>query len=301
MHIFLTGGTGFIGSHLVQRLLSADHCLTIITRSTRQSSRPGLTYLQGDPRKPGKWQEVLAEHDAVINLAGASLFRPWTEKNKRLIRDSRLATTAAITEALSREKSAATVLINASAIGYYGDRGDIELDEQADSGNDFLADLSVDWEREAEKNAAFDIRVVRCRFGIVLGPGGGALAKMLPVFKWGLGSPLGSGNQWFSWIHLHDLISIILFLLERRELSGPVNCTAPNPVTNKELTRTLAAALHRPAFLPAIPSFVLKAAMGESSRMLLASQKVMPRRLLEHGFNFTYANLESALEQIINQ
>jgi uncharacterized protein (TIGR01777 family) len=299
MQIFITGGTGFIGSHLVERLLADGHCLTMLSRFARQSSRPELSYVQGDPRQPGRWQDVAASHQAVINLAGASVFRPWTEKNKRIIRESRIQTTVNIAAALSRENSTASVLINASAVGYYGDRGDQELDEQAPPGKDFLARVAADWEEAARQCAG--VRVVCCRFGIVMGPDGGALEKMIPVFKLGLGSPLGPGDQWFSWVHVHDLVSILSFILNTPEISGPVNCTAPNPVTNRQLTKSLAGALHRPAFLPAVPSLLLKTVMGESSRLLLDSQKVVPGVLLDRGFTYTYPDIRSALEQIINQ
>jgi uncharacterized protein (TIGR01777 family) len=301
MHIFITGGTGFIGGHLVKSLLRAGHRLTILTRSARQSSLAGVAFLQDDPRQPGPWQEIAAGHDAVINLAGASPFRPWTEKNKHLIRDSRIRATAHIAEALAGGRSGVSVLISASAIGYYGDRGDEELVEPAPPGNDFLARLAADWEQEAEKCSSAGVRVVRCRFGIVFGPDGGALAKMKPIFKLGLGCPLGSGKQWFSWVHIQDLMNILSFLLDNRELSGAVNCTAPKPVTNRELTRELAGALRRPAFLPPVPSFLLKTVLGEGSQIVLDSQRVIPRVLLDHGFTFTFPDLRSALTEIMNQ
>jgi uncharacterized protein len=299
MDIFITGGTGFIGGHLVKSLLSAGHRLTILTRSARKSSRPELAYLQSDPRQPGPWQEIAARHDALINLAGASIFRPWTEKNKRLIRDSRIRTTANIAEALSRERSGVSVLISASAIGYYGDRGDEELAEPAPPGDDFLARLAVDWEQEAEKCSSSGVRVLRCRFGIVLGPDGGALAKMKPIFSFGLGCPLGSGNQWFSWVHIQDLINILSFLLDKEELSGAVNCTAPKPVTNRQLTGELASALRRPAFLPAVPSFLLKTLLGDGAQLVLDSQRVVPRVLQDHGLTFSFTDIHSALKEIM--
>ncbi|MDW7773912.1 MAG: TIGR01777 family oxidoreductase [Desulfobulbaceae bacterium] len=301
MRIFITGGTGFVGSHLVQTLLQADHQLTILSRSGGTSSRPGLDYLKDDPAKPGEWQAIAAGHDAVINLAGASLFRPWTEKNKRMIRDSRILTTANISEALSRKEARASVLISASAVGYYGDRGNTELDEKAPPGSDFLARLAVEWEEQAEKCSAAGVRVVRCRFGIVLGADGGALEKMMPVFKLGLGTPLGPGDQWVSWIHIHDLVTILSYLLNTEKASGAINCTAPSPVTQKGMTSALADALHRPAFLPAVPAFVLKTVLGESSQMVLNSQKVVPGVLLEQGFSFTYPDMPSALRQIVTR
>lgn len=301
MQIFITGGTGFIGTHLVKSLLDAGHRLTVLSRSARESSLPGLAYFQGDPVQPGEWQTIAAGHDAVINLAGASLFRPWTEKNRRRFRESRIRTTANIAEAFARRESAASVLISASAIGYYGNRGDEELDEHSPPGVDFLARLAGEWEEQAEKCSAAGARVVRCRFGVVLGPDGGALAKMIPVFKLGLGSPLGPGDQWFSWIHIHDLTAILSFLLSSNEISGAVNCTAPNPVTNREMTRALAAAVHRPALLPAVPACLIRTVLGDSSQLLLNSQKVMPRVLRERGFVHSFPDIQSALGQILHR
>jgi len=300
MQIFITGGTGFIGGHLVETLLASGHRITILSRRFRASSRSGLAYFEGNPQNKGPWQEIAAEHDAVINLAGANLFRQWTEKNKELIRESRIRTTAHIAQALSRKRNGTSVLISASAVGYYGDRQDEVVDEQSLPGDDFLARVAVDWEKEAEKSSAYGVRVVRCRFGVVLGRDGGALAKMIPAFKLGLGSPLGPGSQWFSWIHIDDLVGIISLALQDGGLQGAVNCTAPNPVTNRVLTKSLAAALHRPAFLPAVPAIVLKAVLGESSQMVLDSQRVVPRVMMDRGFTFAFPDIQSALENIVN-
>lgn len=299
MQIFITGGTGFIGSHLVERLLAEGHCLTVLTRSASESAREELAYLEGDPRQPGEWQKVAAAHDAVINLAGASIFQPWTEKNKQVIRDSRILTTRHIAEALLESTNGCKLLINASAVGYYGDRGDEELDEQEPPGNDFLARIAVDWEKEAERCSAGGVRVVLCRFGVVLGEDGGALAKMVPAFKLGLASPLGPGEQWFPWVHINDLVSILIFALNNRDLSGPVNCVAPQPVTNRQMTRALAKALHRPAFLPAVPAFLLKTVLGESAELVLNSHKVVPRKLQEHNYDFAYQDIQTAFRELV--
>jgi len=301
MQIFITGGTGFIGNHLVNHLLQAGHQLTVLSRSAGKSSRAGLTSLKGDPVQPGGWQDIAAGHDAVINLAGASLFRPWTKQNKRLIRESRTLTTANIADALSREGTSTSVLLSASAIGYYGDRGNDELDEREPPGTDFLARIAADWEKEAEKCDSHGIRVVCCRFGVVLGPDGGAIPKMLTAFKLGLGSPLGSGEQWFSWIHIDDLINILSLLLGNKELSGAVNCTAPHPVTNSHFTKALAGALHRPSFLPGVPSFIIRTALGDISQIVLASQKAVPRVLQDHGYTWSFPDIESALKDIMNR
>lgn len=301
MKIFLSGGTGFIGSHLTKKLLEEKHSLTVLSRSNRRSHQPGMTFLQGDPTRSGPWQEAVARHDAVINLAGASIFRRWSEGNKKRIRESRLLTTANICEAAAGERSLVKVLINASAVGYYGARGDETLDEESGPGEGFLAEVCRGWERETQRCSARGVRVVRCRFGIVLGPDGGALSMMTPIFTLGLGSPLGTGNQWFSWIHLDDLIHVFRFILANETIDGPVNCTSPNPVTNREFTKALARALHRPAFLPAAPSFLLKMVLGEFSSVLLTGQKVMPRVLQQQGYIFGYPEVDTALRQIMSR
>ena len=245
MKVFITGGTGFVGSVLTKKLTAQGHKVTLLTRKIREN-RPAsnaVFMLEGDPTNEGAWQEKVPEHDAFINLAGESIFRRWTKEEKDLIRESRLRTTENLVNALETRKGKKTTLLSTSAVGYYGFRGDEELDEGAPAGNDFLASLAKGWEEEALKAEKSGVRVLLCRFGIVMGKSDGALAEMLPLFRKGLGARLGSGKQWFSWIHQKDLIRIILFLLDREDLSGPFNCTAPEPVTNGELTTILAKAV----------------------------------------------------------
>jgi uncharacterized protein (TIGR01777 family) len=231
MKIFMTGGTGFIGTTLTRHLIDQGHQVTILTRKApsdpNQTGRQGVSYLEGDPTLPGPWQERVPQHDVVVNLAGASIFRKWDRKAKELIRDSRVQTTTHLVEALSGGVKKGTTLLSTSAVGYYGFHGDEELDEDNPAGDDFLASVTREWEAAAGRAETFGARVVICRLGIVLGRSGGALGEMIPLFQKGLGSPLGSGDQWFSWIHETDLVGVYLFLITRSDLSGPINCTSP--------------------------------------------------------------------------
>jgi uncharacterized protein len=303
MKAFITGGTGFVGSHLTKQLLGRNIQVTLLTRSIKPGRflPAGASYLEGDPTRPGAWQSQVASHEIIINLAGASIFNRWTEDYKKNLLDSRIQTTRNLVEALSPRKDQETVLINASAVGYYGFHGDEELEEEDRSGTDFLATLARNWEEEALKAEDWGVRVVRCRFGIVLGDKGGALDQMVPLFKWGLGSPLGSGSQWFSWIHQQDLSDILLFLIEQKEVSGPFNCTSPQPVRNRELTKILGEVLRKPTFLPAVPGFVLKAVMGEFGDVLLKGQKVLPKKLLALGYSFRFPDIRKALGDLLNR
>lgn len=302
MRVFMTGGTGFVGSALTKRLTEQGYAVTLLTRKIRKSAAVphGVSMVEGDPRNPGSWQEKVPDHDAVINLAGASIFNRWTDAEKRLIRESRIQTTRNLVNALERRTGMKTTLLSTSAVGYYGFHGDEALNEDTPPGKDFLAGVARDWEVAASKAATFGVRVVLCRFGIVLGSGGGALGEMVPIFKKGLGSPLGSGDQWFSWIHQMDLVRVFLFLLEHEDLSGPFNCTAPNPVQNKELTKALANVLEKPSFMPSVPGFLIRMVKGEFGNVLLKGQRVIPEKLLNVGFQFQYPNILIALRDLLN-
>ena len=295
MKIFLTGGTGFVGKTLAPALVRSGHEVSILTRAAKEGSS-GISWIEGDPTQKGKWQDAVKEHEAVINLAGASIFTRWTEEAKQKIRDSRILTTRHLVEALEGGKGKA--FLSTSAVGYYGFHGDEILSEEASPGGDFLALLAKDWEAEAKEAEKKGCRVVITRFGIVLGEKGGALGQMIPLFNKYLGGPLGSGKQWFSWIHIEDLVRACLFLLEHPEISGPVNFTAPNPVRNKELSQWLGRILGRPAFLPA-PGFMLRLVLGEFGSILLEGQKVIPQKLLEAGFQFQYPEIAPALRQVV--
>ena len=215
------------------------------------------------------------------------------------MRESRILTTRNLVNTLAGRKGRDTVLLSTSAVGYYGFHEDETLDEGSPPGSDYLATMALDWEKEATRAEEFDVRVLTCRFGIVLGRNGGALAQMLPLFRKGLGSTLGSGKQWFSWIHEQDLVHIFLFLLEQDSLSGPINFTAPEPVTNKEFTKALGKALGRPTFLPAAPGFILKVIKGEFGSVLLQGQRVIPKKLLDAGFHFRFATIHEALTDLV--
>ena len=298
MKILITGGTGFVGSALSQRLLDLGHEVTAIGSSSRcrLASHPQLTYVAADTTRPGDWQQRVAAQEALINLTGRSIFNLWTASYKEAMYNSRVLTTRNLVAALPADSRA--VLLSASAAGYYGDGGDTEKIETSGNGTDFLARVCSDWESEASKAAEKGARVVMMRFGVVLGKGGGAIATMKTPFQLGLGGPIGSGNQWFPWIHRDDLINAVLFLLTAEECRGPFNFTAPEPVRQKDFAHQLAAALHRPAILPA-PAFFMKLALGEFGRSLLQGQKVLPRALTESGFLFTYPDLPSALQEIV--
>jgi uncharacterized protein (TIGR01777 family) len=302
MRIFITGGTGFVGMRLTQAFTQQGHQVTVLTRGGTQHNRPlpeGASYLEGDPKEEGKWQEAVPGHEMVINLAGSSIFRRWSERARESIRESRMSTTQNLVKALAGSKGETRVLFSTSAVGYYGPHGEEDLNEESPPGDDFLAKLAQDWESTAGRAQDYGVRVVLTRFGIVLGRDGGSLKQMIPWFKWGLGSPLGSGKQWFSWIHELDLSRVYLFLAEREDVSGPVNCTSPNPVRNKELTAALGKALRRPTFLPAVPSWVLKLMLGEFGSVLLTGQKVLPKKLRELGFDFLHPEIDEALRDLV--
>jgi len=244
----------------------------------------------------GEWAKVVDGADGVINLAGESIAgRKWTYNQQLRLQQSRLDATRSIVLACQRAKQKPKFLINASAVGYYGPRRDELLAEDAPPGNDFLANLCLGWEAEAIGAESLGLRVVRLRTGIVLASGGGALVKMVEPFKWFVGGPLGSGQQWMSWIHLEDEVNLILHVIANPSISGPVNATSPNPARNKEFCRTLAAVLHRPCWLP-VPALALRLGLGKMAEMVLTGQRVIPAAAQGSGFQFRYPNLKEALE-----
>jgi hypothetical protein len=302
MKIFMTGGTGFVGTTLTEKLTQEKHQVTILTRAPSESRAlpQGAKYVEGDPTEKGVWQESVAEHEVIINLAGASIFSRWSETAKEIIRDSRIYTTQNLVEALAARKEKETLLLSTSAIGYYGLHEDEELIEESPAGDNFLASLAQEWEAEALKAEAYGARVALLRFGIILGKNGGALGQMVPLFNLWLGSPLGSGEQWFSWIHEEDLASIYLHLIGQKDITGAINCTAPNPVRNMDLTRALGEVLGKPTFMPAVPGFMLRMVMGEFGSVLLEGQRVLPKRLLDTGFRFSFPEIEKALQHLLS-
>ena len=300
MKIFITGGSGFVGSNLAKFFHRRGHQVIAIGRSEPQQRFDGENYrfVAADTTCKGPWQKELADADAVVNLAGATIFRRWTQKYKKQIYDSRILTTRNVVEALPSGTN--LTLCSASGAGYYGSRGDDVLKEDESAGSDFLAGVSIDWEKEALLASAKGVRVAVMRFGVILGKNGGAMSKLIPAFKMFVGGPLGDGNQWFPWLHLDDLMAGVLFVLEHQQVSGPLNFCAPNPVRNRELTRALGEVLGRPSFMPA-PAFLIRLATGEFGDVFLGSQRTLPDKLLNQGFSFQYPEIKGAIEAIIAQ
>jgi uncharacterized protein (TIGR01777 family) len=298
MKVLITGGLGFVGTQLSIRLLGRGHQVTVVDRSPEphEHTPAEVHYLPADTTVPGPWQEQVAAQDGIINLAGASIFNRWNDHTKKVTYDSRVLTTRNVAEAIPNKQG--MVFCSTSAVGYYGFRGDEEILEDGTPGDDFLASLCVDWEDEANKAADKGVRVAITRFGIVLGKTGGALGQMIPAFKRFVGGPLGSGNQWFSWIHMEDLLHAFLFVLDNQEISGPVNFCSPHPVQNRELAKALGKVLGRPSFLTT-PGFMLKLVLGEFGSVLLEGQRVIPDKLLKHGFTFRYPDIAEALEEVV--
>jgi uncharacterized protein (TIGR01777 family) len=278
MNVAVTGASGFVGRALSERLRAAGHSVTAISLRTQPAP------------------DVFAGCQAVVNLAGEPVAQRWTAAARERISSSRIRSTRSLVAALRQHPPA--VLVSASAVGYYGSRGDEILTEDSPPSSDFLGQLAADWEQEAHAAEQFGVRVITPRIGVVLGRGGGALAQMILPFRLGVGGRLGTGEQWMSWIALDDLISLIEFAIIDAALSGPANAVAPNPVTNAVFTRELAAALHRPAILP-VPAFALKILFGEMSQILLGGQRVIPQAALRAGFQFRFADLGEALRQSI--
>lgn len=298
MRVLITGGTGFVGTHLIRHCLESGHRVTALgTRKIHDRiDHPGFCYCSADTTHPGQWQQYVAESDWIFNLAGRTIFQRWTRRSKQQIYDSRILTTRCVVDALPSRTEA--VLVSASAVGYYGNGGDTELTESSPGGDDFLASVSRDWEREANKAEGRGGRVAVARFGIVLGADGGALAKMIPAFRSFIGGPLGNGRQWFPWIHIDDLTAACCHLASRDDLHGPFNFCAPQPVRNLEMARTLGKVLGRPAKM-AVPPFVLKMMMGEMAGVLLGGQRAVPSRLTAAGFEFRYPKIDGALSDLV--
>ncbi|MCQ8102699.1 TIGR01777 family oxidoreductase [Methylomonas sp. SURF-2] len=295
--VLITGGTGFLGSALTFELLRAQRDVTIFSRDADKVRREFGTQVRAVTR-----MDQLADASgfkAVVNLAGAGIFdRRWSEARKRLLRESRIGLTRDLVDWIKRSEGPPEVLISGSAIGFYGDCGDTLLTEQSQPRVDFAQRLCADWEQTALSAAAAGTRVCLIRTGLVLGPDGGLLKRMLPPFRFGLGGRLGRGGQWMSWIHLRDWIAIVLAMMDNPEMQGAYNATAPNPVTNRVFSATLAGVLNRPLLLP-LPEFLLKLLLGEMAALLLGSQRVMPDRLLSQGHVFQFGDLDAALRDIL--
>lgn len=296
MKIVVTGGTGFLGRGLVAALLEKGFAVDVVTRDPANAAVPGGA-------RAVSWSELASAvdgADAVVNLAGETIAQRWTTPAKARIVGSRASAAERAGAAIRAAKSRPGVLVNASAVGFYGDRGDVEVTETSGPGTGFLAETTVAWEEAARRAVPEGVRLVLLRIGIVLGEEGGALSKMLLPFRLGLGGPLGSGTQWMPWIHRDDLVALLLAVLEDRRFEGPVNATAPAPVTMKEFASTLGRVLHRPAIAPA-PAFAIRAAMGEMATLVLDGQRVLPAKASSLGFRFRFTRLEAALREILDR
>jgi uncharacterized protein (TIGR01777 family) len=306
MRVFLTGGTGLVGTRLVKRLVERGDEVVVLTRrpgAARELLGPAVTAVEGDPAQSGEWMTKATACDGVINLAGENLFaRRWDGPFKQVLVDSRVKSTQNVARALAqaprRADGTSKVLVSASAVGIYGPHGDEELKEDTPAGSDFLAKLCVEWEQATQPAAAAGVRTVIVRVGVVLDKNGGALAKLLTPFKLGMGGAVGGGKQWMSWIHHHDLGSLFLLALDDSRASGPLNGTAPNPVTNADFSKALGRVMHRPAFMPT-PAFALRLALGEVADVVATGQRVLPNGPIALGSKYSFPLIDAALADII--
>ncbi len=302
MKVIVSGGTGFIGKALLEALLKDGHEVLALVRqgSSALNELSKVRKLIWDGKTLGDWAAALEGADALINLAGEPIAgKRWTTEQKAKLRSSRLDATNVLIEALRKTKKRPKVFINASAVGYYGHVMNNVLSENYERGHGFLAKLCEEWEKAAGAAEELGIRTVMIRIGIVLEKGGGALAKMLPPFQFFVGGPLGSGTQWFPWIHREDVTRIVLFILQNPEISGPVNVTAPQPATMREFCTVLGKVLSRPSWAP-VPDFILQLLLGEMASMLVTGQRAVPHKLLDAGFQFKYPGLVGALTHILS-
>lgn len=319
MRVLIAGGTGLIGSEVARRLLDRGDMPVILSRDPDSAKKKlglaGIAMIQGDPNTPGAWQSAVDGCDAVVNLAGQNLFRArWNERTKQKIRDSRVISTQNIVAAIEQGSARPRVLVQGSAIGYYGSRGDEELMESSPPGDDFLARVCVEWEAASRAAEALGVRVPIFRTGLVLARGAGALKMLVPLFRLVPGAPIGSdgrltlatGKQWQSWIHLTDMTNLILLGIDHPGASGPINATAPNPVRNAEFARSLSRTLWRwyapwRVSLPyGPPDIFLDILLGKVSEVLTKGQKVMPEHAINLGFSFKYSFINQAIDEVIN-
>lgn len=299
MKLVITGASGFIGSVLVERLRGQNHSLTLLSRKPPSGAKVSdRQWVAWQPGAPGEWEKWIDGADGIINLAGEPIAaKKWSTTQKEKIRASRVDTTRALVRAIARSKAKPKFLINGSAVGYYGSRGEEILTETSKLGQGFLAEVCREWEDEARKVETQGVRVVVLRTGIVLGQGKGALAKMIKPFKFFAGGPLGSGQQWMPWIHIEDEVGLIQFLMERPDAAGAFNATAPNPVKMEEFCKALGDALNRPSWA-AVPESILTLILGEMADMLLTGQRVLPEAAQRLGYLFRYSNVSEALQSL---
>ncbi len=302
MKVLVTGGTGLLGRELCKRLAADGHELVLLTRRPKNAEEllPAARAFRWDPEVEPSPAEAWEGVDAVVHLAGEPVADArWTTEQKRRIRDSRVIGTQNLIAGIKGLSSKPKVLVSASAVGYYGSRGDELLLENSAPGTGFLSETCIDWENQATRAQEFGLRVVRVRIGVVLSPEGGAMKTMMTPFKLGLGGRLGPGTQWFPWIHIDDIVGIINFALKNDAISGPVNGAAPGIVDNDQFTRAFAGALNRPVFFP-VPEFALRIMMGEMADVVLNSQKVAPKAALDAGYQFRFPELKDALKNLLN-
>ena len=305
MKVAVTGATGFVGSRLIERLQADGHTVVALARNPERALQmfPAVTFPQVEtvgytPTVMGDWQQSLSGCDGVVNLAGEPIAESrWTPERKQMILNSRKLGTQTLVAAIAQATPKPSVLVNASAIGYYGTSETATFDETSSPGTDFLAQVCQEWEAAAQTVEQTDVRLVILRIGIVLGDGG-ALAKMIPSFKLFAGGPIGTGKQWFSWIHREDLVSLILQALTNTSISGTYNATAPNPVRMAEFANTLGSLLKRPSWLP-VPSFALEALLGDGAKVVLEGQQVLPKRTQATGFQYQYPTVTQAVTEIL--
>jgi uncharacterized protein len=299
MKIAITGATGFIGSLLADRLWNQRHHLILLSRRPpRKTNVTKQEWIAWNPSGAGDWQQSLDGVDGIVNLAGEPIAaKRWTDAQKEKIRSSRIESTRALVKAIAKARDKPKFFISASAVGYYGPRGDETITEETAPGSDYLSRVCVAWEEEAKKAESYGVRVVLVRTGIVLDRGKGALAKMVPPFKFFAGGPLGSGNQWMPWIHIEDELGLLLFLIQNDKARGAFNATAPNPVTMAEFCKTLGDVLNRPSWA-SVPEGVLTLLVGEMAEMLLSGQRAVPEEALRLGYEFKYPSLMPALQSL---
>lgn len=291
--VLVTGGTGFVGNRLVNGLVAHGDTVHVVTRhpNAHRTARAGVDYVA--------WLPDVSRYDVIVHLAGKSILtRRWSGSEADELVQSRVGTAKQIVAALAASAKRPRLFVSASAVGYYGDRGDEVLTESSKKGSGFLADLAEQWETEALRAGSLGVRTVCLRIGAVLGPQGGIVGELLPIFRAGLGGPVAGGKQWLSWIHWRDLVALILFALDHEDVRGVLNAVAPNPETNASFTRTLASAVKRPAVLP-VPAFALKLKLGDAAAVALQSQRAVPERAQELGFEFKFPALAPALADVL--
>jgi uncharacterized protein (TIGR01777 family) len=302
MKIVLAGGTGLIGKNLIKRLVEEGHMVNVLSRTrpeTGAETHGQIQYIQWDGENVGEWIEKLNGAEVVINLAGEPIAgKRWSTGQKEKILSSRIAPTRTLVKAIEQINPQPGLLINASAVGYYGNVDEGEVTESHTPGKGFLADTCLRWEREAAKASDLGVRVVSLRISLVLSQEGGALPRLMMPYRFFAGGYLGSGRQWMPWIHIDDLIGIMMFVIANPELNGPLNAVSPEPITMKEFAKVLGKVTGKPAWLP-VPSIALKLILGEMAGMLLEGQKAVPRKLLENGFSFKFERLEEALSDLL--